>query len=237
MSSINFLQSLQARLGTADWSQWEIRRWPMYDYVVLNGAGVNQLSFFAVPLGGADPVGAFAKTYEETNQGRSRSFGQVYYFIEQIRTHVQFAPKTRQPAGISGDADVIWTTYTNAMTQFTNLLRRGILNIRFGQKNYYQVRNPFLSAPPGFGIFQDHHAQVFTAGGFADSSIWVQPSPRQQDVYAVTPQQLVEPEQTVEATIDFPDGNTPVFTNLVSGATPVVMVGLILDGYIGRPAQ
>jgi hypothetical protein len=209
----------------------------MYDYVVLNGAGQAQISFFSVPLGGLDPVGLFPKTYEETNQNKARSFGQVYYFIEQIRTHVHFAAKNRQPAGISGDADVLWTTFSNAMTVFTNLLRRGILNFRFGQKNYYSIRNPFLSAPPGFGIFQDHHAQVFNAAGFADSAVWVQQSPRREDVYGVSPQQLIEPEQTIEANVDFPDGNTPTFTNLVSSATPVVMVGLILDGYIGRPAQ
>jgi len=66
---------------------------------------------------------------------------------------------------------------------------------------------------------------------------WVQQSSHSQDCYSVTPAQMIEPEQNIEVNIDFPLGIPATFTNLVNSATPAIDIGVLLDGYIARPAQ
>lgn len=236
MIPVSALQTLQRRYGSADWTRWEAQRWQFYDYIRYPAAGTTQLRFFSVALGGTDPVSGLAKTLEQTNLSKGASFGQVYFIIQQIRTHPFFIPKNRQHATIAADADVIYTTMTDTMSKFVELMRRGILNISILAKKYFDIERPFVTAPPGFGLTIYQHASSFLAGS-TQGGIWAVPNPNGSSVYDANPPQVIEPEQSFEVTLDYPDGTSPVFTGLVDSVDPRIDVGVILDGYIVRPAQ
>lgn len=238
-SSQQVLAALQASYGSALWNQWQVHRFPKYDYIRYPAAGATSLTFMANPLGTVDPVSTLQKTVEETNLPKSRSFGQVYYLITQIRTDVRWLAKSRQATGISDDADVIYTTMTNAMSAFRNILNRGVLNISFAQKRFFQISQPFVTCPPGYGIeiFNHSSSYIAAASAYTQFSLWNETSSRRDNIYDLVPQQLVEPEVTIDITVDFPDGTSPALTTLVNGVSPRLEVGVIFDGYEIRPAQ
>lgn len=235
MNNVNVLQLLQSKIGSADWSKWQIHRYCNYDYVRYPVAGTTQIQHFVNPIGSTDPTSGLGKTYEQTNLPKSRSFGQVYTIITEIRTHLFILPKLRQASAISTDADVLVTTMTNAMDEIYNIIGDGVLNLQIGQKAYYQIIQPFRFAPPGFGVHIYKHAAITGAQG--SWATWVTQSYRLGDIYAVTPYQLVEPEQAITCTIDFPEGSPASLTGIVNGANLAVDVGVIFDGYQVRPAQ
>ena len=233
MNSTQIIDQLQRRFGSADFTKWQFHRWSFYDYVRYPTAGGTQLTFFSIPLGGTDPNSSLGKTMEQTNVPKARSFGQVYFFVQQIRTHLHVLAKNRQHATISGDADVITSTYSDMMNALLNLSGQGVLNFPIGSKHYFDIVKPFETCPPGFGVNISQHASSASA---ADRYLFQQ-SNKLDDVYSVTPAQMIEPEQTVEITIDFPNATSPALTGLVNAVDPRLDVGVILDGYIARPAQ
>lgn len=235
--SQQLLAALQSKYGSADWSQWQTHRWQFYDFIRYPTAGTTQLVFFANAFGSTDPVSAAQKTYEQTNVPKSRSFGQVYFFINQIRCDARWLSKGRQVSGISSDADVIYTTMTNAMSAFAQLLRTGVLRVTLAQKRYYDIEQPFTNTPPGYGVQIQDFASSYILGTYAQPSIWATTNPSRQNVYSVVPTQLVEPEVTVDVTIDFPAGTSVALTGLVNSVDPALEVGVIFDGYIVRPVQ
>lgn len=229
------LQILQRRFGSADWRRWQAQRWQQYDWIRYPAAGTTQLRFFSVVLGQQDPTSTLAKTLEQTNLTKAASFGQVYYIITQIRTFPFFIPKGRQIAALENDTDLLYTTISNAMSKFVELMRRGVLNISILQKQYFDIERPFVNAPPGFGIDIQQHAASFLAA-YTNSSLWARPNPDGAATYDVNPPQVVEPENNITVTIDYPT-TSPVFTGLVNSADPRIDVGVLFDGYIVRPAQ
>lgn len=233
---VQLLRNLQKRIGSANWNQWQIQRWVYYDYVRYTAAGVSELNFFANPLGTTDPVSTLAKTLEQTNLTKTRTFGQVYYIIQQIRTHIHVLPKQRQNATIIADTTVVLNEYEDLYKVLFNLLNMGVLQIRIGQKDYFDIVQPFRQCPPGFGIHLDEIAVAGTVANGQQNMIWIQ-SPYQNDVYNVTPQQMVEPEQNVDAKISFDNANSVAITGVVDAVDARVDIGLIFDGYIVRPQQ
>lgn len=228
------LVELQAKYGSVDFDKWQDFRWQFWDYPRYAPAGVTSQAFFTIGLGGTDPVSAAAKTQEDTNLSSANQFGQVFYVVQQIRCHALILPKPRQPTGINNDADLLWTTISNMMSKWLELLRRGVLNWNIQNKNFLTIDQPFLTCPPGFGVRIQCHAASYLAA-FTDFSIWVQQSPRAADVYDVNPPQVIEPNQTFTLTIDYPDATSPVLTTLVNSTSPATALGVIFDGYIVRP--
>ena len=234
-NNLEIVQYLQERFGSADWSRWSMHRWSFYDYVRLTNAGTSQLTFFVNPRGATDPVSGSAKTDEQTNMEKSRAFGQVYYIIRQIRTHIHPLSKNRQPAAISALTGLLTesTGWHAANPELVQLSKQGVLRLDIGQKGYFELEQPFLNAPPGFGVDITQHAANGTATAI---SSWYQQSPWAADVYGIDPEQLIEPEQTFDCRIEFPNGNTPTIPQIAS-ADPNIDVGVLLDGFILRPAQ
>ena len=229
------LGQVQRQYGSADWSQWQNYRWQFYDYVRYPGAGATLLQFFSVPLGGADPNNSTVqKTAEQTNLTASGQFGQVGFLITQLRCHARILPLGRQVSDIATDDDVLWTTMTNMMSKFLELIRRGVLVISIQSKEYFTIDQPLRTCGPGFGVNIQQHASSYTSG-FTAFSIWVTQSPRADDIFDVDPPQFIEPAQTFNVQVTYPDGTGPVFTNLVDSATPAIDFGIIFDGYIVRP--
>ena len=251
--SPEILDNLQRRFGSADFSRYQVVRGQKYDFVRLPATDATSVSFFSNPIGAADP-GAGAtlfKTLEQTNLVKSASFGQEYFALTQIRTYANFVPLNRQPGGVATlGTNCVWRAYTaklnSAMDQLQGVLNRGVLQISFAQKLYYQISRPFIMCPPGFGVDVRSLASSRTGNAAetqASGTNWrVAGDYRGESVYNVDPIQLIEPEIQIEAKISFPDGVAATLTdtalNTASGDfTPNIEIGLIFDGYVIRPSQ
>ncbi len=239
MTSAEVLSVMQARYGSANWQMWQIQRWPFYDEVRYPTAGATTLPLMQIPVGGVDPNSTLQKTTEQTNITMPGSFGNVYYVINQVRCLGYLIPFGRQHATIQADANVIFTTYTNAMDKLLELQRRGVLSFSIGYKEYLSLQAPLLRAPAGFGIDIDQHSSSFISASseWTKAACWVTNDNDDDNVWNQTPPQVVEPNQQFSLNITYPDGTGPVFTTLVDGVSPAVNLMVIFDGYIVRPQQ
>jgi len=231
MNSAEVLKTLQGRIGSADWTKWQTHRWQFYDYVRYPVAGTGQLLFFVNPLGSADPTSTQAKTLEETNCPKPRSFGQVYFIIQQIRTHIHMLAKGRQGATPAASGTYM-TLMSPAFRTLERLAHQGVFKMAIGQKDYYDIDQPFINAPPGIGIKITQHASMASGAPV----IWFKVSDDARNVYNLSPPQLIEPEMVLDVSINFPNANSPAISQ-ISSTDVRVNVGVILDGYIARPAQ
>lgn len=230
------LNNLQNTVGSADWSRWTNNRFVFYDYVRMPTAGANEIQFFASPVGQNDTYNtAVVKTLEQCNFPESRSFGRVGFRVRQIRTHIRVVPKARQANGIGDQANAIVSLYVPLMNALANFVHSGTLLINIGQKEFWDLPQPFITCPPGFGPYIIQHGSQ-TASTLSEG-MWFIQDPSPSSVYNVNPEQLIEAGQTFSARITFDNANTPVLTNLVNSTTPAVEIGLLFEGYILRPVQ
>lgn len=229
------------QIGSANWAQWQIIRYPFYDYVqfAATGALTTPLSFFTNPLGQVDPVSAVAKTTEQTNMQQSGQFGQQYFVIQQIRTHLFLLPKARQNGTVAAT-----TTYTAdqelVMSEIRNVMNTGYLVFSIGQKLYFDIEQPFRTAPSGFGLGRVivPFDFVVSAAAGVQGNAFIQGSENLADVYNLTPPQLIEPAQTFQIQLQFPDRGYNWHNKLDAAAqNAVVQAGILLDGYLARPMQ
>ena len=244
------IDSLQKRFGSADFSRYQVVRGQKYDFCRLLAAGTNSVSFFSNPIGATDP-GAGAtlfKTLEQTNLVKNASFGQEYFALTQIRTYANFVCQSRQ--GFATGTNFTYRGYTaladSAMEKLQTVLNNGVLEISFAQKLYYQIARPFIQCPAGFGIDVQSLASSRTGNAAEtqpEGTNWLaRPDYRATAVYNIDPIQIIEPEIQIQAAINFPNGNTPNFTNTALDTangtqTPSIELGLIFDGYVIRPSQ
>lgn len=241
------LNALQAKFGSADFSRYQIVRTPWYDTLRYPTAGASQLTFFTVPLGGTDPNSVLSKTYEQTNVIKPGSFGQTYFLLTGIRTEVRLLPKIRQPAvAVSGDAEAVTHGLSHQVgsyyDQLKKLFARGVLNIGFAQKQYFQIQQPFLNASPAYGVEVQAAPGKAIAGDAVKGSTYVGQDILFENMYQLEPIQLIEPEIQISATIDFPNGTSPGFGTafLTTGgaqAALAVDIALVFDGFQIRPQQ
>jgi len=234
--NINYLGLLQRQIGSSKWDQWTALRWQYYDYVGYPAAGTTQLQFFIQPEGGTDPVTSLVKTREDTNVSQQRSLGQVYYVIQNIRTHLCLAPKSRQASAIKNNATLLFgdNGMNTGISKLAEIMRRGVLNIKLGQKAYFDIPYPLVVAPAGFGLEIQQTGSMYSTA--SQAALWLQSNPDRSLVFDVSPPQMIEPSQTFDVTIDYPT-TSPVLTSLVNSADLLVRVGVIFDGYLARPAQ
>jgi hypothetical protein len=138
------------------------------------------------------------------------------------------------------------TTAGGAMEKLQTVLNSGVLEISFAQKLYYQIARPFIQCPAGFGIDIQSLASSRTGNAAEtqpEGTNWLaRPDYRATAVYNIDPIQIIEPEIQIQAAINFPNGNTPNFTNTALDTangtqTPAIELGLIFDGYVIRPSQ
>jgi len=248
--SPEILDSLQKRFGSADFSRYQVVRGQKYDFCRLLAAGTNSVSFFSNPIGATDP-GAGAtlfKTLEQTNLVKNASFGQEYFALTQIRTYANFVCQARQ--GFTTGTNFTYRGYTalqdSAMEKLQSVMNLGVLEISFAQKLYYQIARPFVQCPAGFGIDVQSLASSRTGNAAEtqpEGTNWLARSDyRATSVYNIDPIQIIEPEIQIQAALNFPNGNTPNFTNTALDTangpqTPSIELGLIFDGYVIRPSQ
>lgn len=241
MLTPNLVSQVLQKYGAADYRRWQNYRWQLYDFVRYPAAGTTLLTFFSVPQGGLDPNAAAGtsgapKTLEQTNMNQSGQVGTQPFAITELRTYARILPKGRQVSTLSDDADLLWTTISNMMSIFLQLLRRGVLIMMLNNKEYFTQQAPFMNFPPGFGVRIQQHGASFLAA-FTNFSIWAQQSPRHEDVFDVDPPLVIGIGETFTVTITYPDAAGPVFTGLVNSADPRIDVGVIFDGYTIRPGS
>jgi hypothetical protein len=247
-----FIDTLVARFGTAVWDQYNIVRWMWYDTVRVPTAGTTQLSFFKVPAGGVDPNLTGAKTAEQTNAPKSASFGQNFFALTAIRTYVGFSPKVRQPSAIAASTRAVNRGYSGinagSMALLFNLMQRGVLELKFGDKSYLTIDQPFVNCPSGAGIDilsigADYPATNVATGPNKYTDLWVQQDTDPRFIWVASPPIVIEPEQLISLDINFLTASSPAFTNsfLVDDtptySTPNVDALVALDGYLIRPRQ
>lgn len=233
-NSQKVLAAVAARFGTQDPNALQIQRWQYYDFVRLNVAGVNRLTFFSNPLGAVDPVSNLPKTLEETNVRRSGELDLPFAILE-VRTQINILPMSRQPAGVSAVTNAVVQALTPVHKVLRGMAQQGVLSLEFGQKNYFQIFQPFQKCPPGYGPSITNIAGD-GGGAFVPESAYYTQSVDPRDKYVVSPPVFVEKGQTLQAVMDFFLANTPAIPQ-VGGANVAINVGVILDGYVVRPVQ
>lgn len=228
---------LMQQIGSAQWNNYNVLRWTWYDYVSIyaTAASTNPWTFFAVAQGGADPVSGRVKTFEQTNMAQQGQFGQQYFVIQQLRMHLALLPKVRQNATVAAETafsydQLVWSN------KFLQALLTGVLTINIGAKLYFQNMQPLRILPPGFGLGQV--IVPFDSATNAAGNAYVAQSNNLDDVYNLTPPQMIEPTQTFTAQMTFPDNGYDFHNAFDAAAQPAgVECGLILDGYTLRPVQ
>lgn len=232
------LSKLQAQIGSADWNRWNLQRWQYYDYVTYNTAGgLSSLSLMSQPLGSVDPVSNAAKTLEDTNVLKSGCFGRLFFVITQVRLDLRFAPKYRQPSTISEATRVATGTLMNTnFGVWYQLANNGVLTGVIGTKPYVGIEQPFRLAPPGFGLNLRKHSGNINAAVTGEST-YAQLGSNPDDVYTLSPEQMIEPDQTFTWTLGWPNATSPALITTGSSQYPVLKVGLILDGYRAQPVS
>jgi hypothetical protein len=245
-SSTRALAQLQAQYGSANWSQYVPQDWCYYDYVgypTTTGAagGASNLTFFTNPRGVIDPVTGLQKTDEQTNIEKAGAIGNVYFILTKIRTDIMLAPYARQTAGINGsnsfDADqFLYSNWVAAMAA------QGVFTLTVQQKEYMVVQNPFMAMPPGFGM--DSVLPPWKGAGTSNTQLngFTQLSPDDSDAFDNYPILMMAPDTTFSANISFPQQNAPAIDALFlntggTNTSPVIYIGLILEGIMVRPTQ
>lgn len=239
VSDQQVLGLLVDKIGSANWNQWQAQRFQYYDFVRVTNTGAltTQLSFFSNALGSQDPVSATAKTLEQTNLVKPNTFGQVYFVIQQLRTVLRPLVKARQTATTAARTDYCFDQLVMSI-KLRQAFSTGVLNLVIGQKSYFDIQQPFRTCPPGFGLGADTLVVPFDRTTKTTGNGYVAQSNNLSDVYAMTPPQLIEPEQTFQCTMDFYDlGYNFASTFVASAQNANVEAGIILDGYLFRPVQ
>jgi hypothetical protein len=242
MNDQSVLGLLSQQIGSADWSKWQIQRWQYFDFVAVPWAAATtaSLSFFTNPLGSQDPNGAFVKTMEQTNLVKPSTFGQVYFIIQQIRCVLKPLVKCRQLSGPAAYTDFSFDQLI-VTEKLTQAFGTGVLNLQIGQKAYFDLVQPWRNAPPGYGLGTHTVVVPFSRLANVSGNAFVEQSNNLSDVYALTPPQLIEPEQTFTCTIDFADLGLDFSSGYNNdGSTKAhckVESGVIFDGYQARPVQ
>ena len=237
--SEEILSTLQGRFGTQDPSQLQIQKWEYYDYVRYPVAGTNQLQFFTNPLGSS--IGGVTKTLEQTNMTRNAMFDYPF-IITEIKTHIFLLPKARQAAAVSANTSLItgggatasYGAPNGVYNALWNLSGQGVLNVQFGQKTYFDIEQPFRFCPTGFGV-DIISTTGFGAANVTHSAVWQQ-SENPDDIYKVTPPVLVEKDQNLQISINFPNGTSTTIPQ-VSAENVLVDIGLIFSGFAILPTQ
>lgn len=233
----NVLGMLVDKIGSANWNQWQVQRWSWWDYVRVTNTGAlnTSLNFFSNPLGSSDPVSAAAKTLEQTNMVKPNTFGQQYFIIQQIRTQLRPLVKARQTANTAALASYSYDQIIIS-NKLRNAFQTGVFNLVIGQKAYIDIPEPFRACPPGFGVSQV--VVPFDRTIASTGNAYLEQSSDMSDIFALTPPQLIEPEQTFQCTIDFPD-LAYNFAACFNGAAENcnIEAGVIFDGYLARPVQ
>lgn len=227
-------RQIRQKFGSYDPNRQIQIRYSYYDYIQYPSAGAASIAFFNVPQGASDAYNnAIVKTAEQTNVTIARQFNDDF-ILKQIRTHIRIVPKGRQAA--ANKALTKWITSPDAATGLSGtcqtlarLSLQGTMLITIGQKLWYDIPQPFITCPPGFGLEHVQHAATPAASGLVEADWFVQDN--NPDCIYNVPTQLIEAGQTIAVQVLFDNASSPALPNIASSTPANVEIGLILDGF------
>jgi hypothetical protein len=232
MSNANALLAQQQAYGSADFSEFKRIRRTYFDRTIVTGAGVSELSFFSTPRGGVDPnLTTKTKTAEDTNMTQARQFGGRFFTLHEIRCDVRPVARSRQHATIIADVNVLHGNWVAIVEPLINFMTMGVLRFTIGDKDYFEIDQPFINAPSG--LAECGHRSVPT--DVLQNQLVTMPQNARP--YVLPAPQMIEPDQFFDCKIEFPNGNTPSTASLVSGVELTLITTIMLCGYEDRPAQ
>lgn len=235
-TSEQFLQYMQAKYGSANFSQWQSMRQQFYSFVNYPAAGNVGFNFFGFAAGGNA-----AQNQQYTNMQKAGSFGQNFFLLKSIQCAYYLSTAQNMigapvAAGVSADAN-------NPSADFiAGLYQAGYFELDIGSKPYVQVPRPFLYLPPADGETCNVSSLAVagtTAGttftGYRSLTAYADLNRNQFNRYLVDPAILIEAEQAFTCTIGYPSGAIPIINSNILTAN--LFVGVIFDGIIFRPTQ
>jgi hypothetical protein len=235
-SSEEALKDLAQKYGSAVFTEWQTVRKKFCSYLDYPEAGLVQASFFSAAPGTA------GTTFEDSNIPKPGSFGQQHLLLKAVCT--RFVIQT-------------WDLYawdgTDASTLYSDLVmgfvQAGVINVTINNRQFVQNPKPFMYNPPG-----DGEMIVKTAG--VDSLTLTEGTPNTLltfrtaapfgtqnsrccgNMWVMDPQVMIEAEQNLNVTIDFPSGAVPVIgTGITNDDSNPLQIGVIFDGVLFRPLQ
>lgn len=235
-SSEEALTDLSQRFGSAVFTEWQTVRKKFYSYASYLEAGAVSFNFFNAS------VGTGGLTIQDTNLPKPGSFGQVHFLLKSIQTRF-FITTWDLQAWAGTDAS---TLYSDLIAGFTH---GGVMNIILNNRIFAQIPKPFLYCPPGDGQERVHSAGLdtltLTEGtpnviltSISHSPYATLNSRPKGNIYVMDPQIMIEAEQNMTVSIEYPSGAIPVIgTGVTDDTTNPLKIGVIFDGILFRPLQ
>ncbi len=214
LADIMSLPQIQDKYGSAlAKGTVQVGRYAYFSKQTYPAAGSTSFSFFG------DVVGQNSVVASTTNMTRANSFSQRSFLVQAIRTHFYLASSNIKAATLAATQLAMLNDVANSASVF---------NLKIQDKAYLAIPQPLLYMPFGAGILA---TASYTLASAADGSMgYGAISPRQQDIFALDPPQLIESEVTFTITIDY-----AAAVALSGSVTGVIMV--VLDGTLFRPVQ
>lgn len=234
-NSERFLQYMQSKYGSANFSQWQSLRKQFYSFVNYPQAGATQLNFFGFAINGAA-----GQNRQFTNMPKAGSFGQQHFLLKSISC-TYFLHTQQNYFTMSSAVD----TQNFAADLLHGFAQAGELDVTIGGKTYAQIPKPFLYCPPADGetVNVDAKGYQFTLTEATPNTMnalgmWVSHADLNRNAnnrYVVDPNILIEAEQSFEMTLNYPSGLIPLIST--GKLTSNFYVGVVLDGILFRPQQ
>lgn len=237
-TSEQFLQYMQGRFGSANFSQWQSIRWQFYSFVNYPVGGQVAFNFF-----GFAPTGNAAQNQQYTNMQTGGSLANQYLLLKSVQTGYYISTAVNQFS--CPLASGVYTDVNNpAADMLYGLYQAGYFELDIGAKPYVQVAKPFLYLPPADGETVNVAALGISgtaAGGssaidtFHSLVAYADLNRNKMNRYLVDPAILIEPQQALTCTIGYPSGAIPIIDTNIFGTN--LFIGVILDGILFRPTQ
>lgn len=213
------LALLQAKFGTQQPGNIQIRRNEFYSTVDYPSAGASQLNFFGSAIGNS------GQTYQDTNLPVAGSFGTSSFLLKSINIAVVI-PLNKDASYVGTDATMVAGEFLNGFVQ------AGVFELNVNAKNYVLLPLPLLYAPPA-----DGRGALYGAGLASTSFVVNTPNVQQcrrYNLYLNDPELFIEAQQNFSATISYPSGAVPLTATANSLA---YQIKISLSGVEFRPAQ
>lgn len=229
MISEQVLAALQNYYGVSQFTNWQTQDWPYYDTVYVPSAGTQELQFFAVQAGGADPnrpAATITKTEEQTNLPVSGQIGGAECFVP-LSIHFDLfpAPKARQQVSAVTTQTTFAADQLLACRWIQNMSNQGVFVWEINKNTWLEEALPFRVFPPGFGlgefIFPPCIGGV-TAPINGGLNAYIRPSARavfaMGDIYGLDQPMFLAPNTPFTWKIKFPQANSTITTSIYNGA-------------------
>ncbi len=230
-----FLQYMQSKYGSANFSSWQSLRKQFYSFINYPAAGATQFNFFGFAVSGTA-----GQNRQYTNMPKAGSFGQNHFLLKALSTAYYFSTAV----DMIGLATAVDTSNVPADI-LHGYAQAGVLTFNIGGKLYAQIPRPFLYTPPADGEVTEVDAKMLTftlTEGTPNVMNAVDMLVSSADLnrcalnqYVMDPNILIEAEQAFDLQIGYPSGAIPI---IASGkVTTNMFIGVILDGILFRPVQ